>query len=202
MLLWGDTFLSAISHGVERQPKILSILSALESHPRVIGGPAVVAFFVRTNAILVIVVEMCIVFVAWYLRLHWLEASVLGLLTVLLTYKVGNQNYFIPWLFLVAALPLAQTDSARRLAWFCVPFMLFLSVFQWGYEYNMVHNIIRNVGFVAFSFGVATIVAYFLMYRRSRSTLAPMTSASAGERKSPSARQFPSPRDVRGRVAQ
>jgi hypothetical protein len=173
MLAWGDTFLAAFSSGVERPPKLLSILSALEGHPLLIGSSDVVAFLVRANSMFVIAAAMLIVFVAWNLRLHWLESSVLGLLAVLLTYKVGNQQFFIPWLFLVAALPLAQTDSARRLAWFCVPFVLFLSAFQWGYEYasdyyrNVHGEIRRNVGFVAFPLGMAIIAAYFSTYRRS-----------------------------------
>jgi len=176
LLVWGDTFLAALSFGIERAPKILSILAALNDHPFLIGGPDSLAFLIRTNAIFVLAVEMLIIFVSWYLRLHWLEASVLGLLAILLTYKVGHQQFFIPWLFLVAALPLAQTNSARRLAWFCAPFVLFLSVFQWGYEYGSdhyfnVHGEIRNnVGFVAFPFGVASILTYFLTRGRSNTS--------------------------------
>jgi glycosyl transferase family 87 len=166
LLVWGDTFLAALFFGVEREPKILSILAALNDHPFLIS-PDILTFLIRTNVIFVLAVEMLIIFVSWYLRLHWLEASVLGLLAVLLTYKVGHQQFFIPWLFLVSALPLAQTDSARRLAWFCAPFVLFLSAFQWGYEYGSdhyrkVHGEIRDdVGFVAFPSGVAIILTYF-----------------------------------------
>ena len=99
--------------------------------------------------------------------LHWLEASVLGLLAVLLAYKTGHQQFYIPWLFLVAALPLAGTRSAARLAWIALPLVMFLSMFQWGYAfgsdgYREILGIVRqSVGFPAFALGVATIVAYF-----------------------------------------
>ncbi len=104
--------------------------------------------------------------IAWRTKLHWLETSVLGLLAVLVTYKVGHQQFYLPWLFLVAALPLAATGSARRLAWACIPMVLFLSVFQWGYAYGSdgYHQILgavrQNVGFFAFALAVLTFALY------------------------------------------
>jgi hypothetical protein len=174
IFVWGDAFLAAPFMGVERGPKILSVLSALQGHPYLIGGPDVLAFLIRTNAVFVAAVGALVVLVAWKLRLHWLEASVLGLLLVLLTYKVGHQQFYIPWLFLVAALPLAPTSSARRLAWLCLPFVVFLSVFQWGYAYGsdgyneILGAVRRNIGFFALPFGIATVAAYFWTCRSVR----------------------------------
>jgi len=171
--IWGQAPLQALYFGTDRGPKILSILSALEGQPALVGGPSVLAFLIRANAAFVVAVEIIAIVLARALRLHWLEASVLGYLAVCLTYKVGHQQFYIPWLFLVAALPLAGTSSARRLAWLCLPFALFLSIFQWGYAYGSdgYHEVLgvvrRDVGFFAFPFGIATIAAYFLARRRT-----------------------------------
>ena len=105
--------------------------------------------------------------VACKLSINWLEASTLGFLSVLLTYKVGHPQFFIPWLFLVAALPLVKTESAHRLAWICIPFVLFLSIFLWGYAYgtdqyeHVLGWVRRNVGLFACFQGICIILAYF-----------------------------------------
>jgi len=170
-VVWGGAFIAPMTFGVERPPRLLSVLWTLNSYPSAVGGIGVVSFLARINALSVAAVGAMGIAIAWKLRLHWLEASVLGLLTVLLTYKVGNPQFFVPWLFLVAALPLAKTISARRLALLCLPFVLFLSAFEWGYAYasDGYHErlgIVReNVGLVAFALGLATVAAYFWMLR-------------------------------------
>jgi hypothetical protein len=166
-LVWGDAFFRAAAFAAERNPTLLSILSALSSYPFLVGGQSVVNFLVRTNIGFVAAAGLLSFLIAWRAKIHWLEASVLGLLTVFVTYKVGHQQFYLPWLYLVAALPLAATPSSRRLAWLCLPLVLFLSAFQWGYAYgtdgyNKVLGIIRrDVGFFAFGLGTATIAAYF-----------------------------------------
>jgi hypothetical protein len=165
--LWDTTFLTAFSFGANRGPKLLSILAALRNHPSLVGGPEVVSLLIDKNVYFLIVVEIFIVFVSWKIRLNWLEASVLGQLIVLLTYKVGHQQFFIPWLFMVASLPLVNNESARRLALCCLPFVFFLSIFQWGYANqtdgynNVLGGVRRNVGFVSFSLGLLILISYF-----------------------------------------
>jgi hypothetical protein len=160
--------------GSNRPPKLLSIIGAFRCYPNLVGGPEVVSFLIRNNVYFLIAVEIFIVFVSWKLRLNWLEASVLGLLIVLLTYKVGHQQFFIPWLFMVASLPLVNTESARRLAWCCLPFVFFLSIFQWGYAYgtdayvNVLGEVRRSVGFVSFPLGLLILISYFIVRRNEK----------------------------------
>jgi Glycosyltransferase family 87 len=173
MFVWGGNFFTAISFGAERDPKLLSVLSALSSHSWLIRGAAPLAFLVHVNFLFVLVVSALFAFLSARLSLHWLEASVVAYLAILTTYKVGNQQFYVPWLFLVAALPLADTASARRLAFLCLPFVLFLSVFQWGYayasdNYNQVLGVVRQeVGFVAFTLSATTLAAYFWTLNRN-----------------------------------
>ena len=167
-LIWGDGFLAALKFGVRRDPNLLSILSSLKYYSS-LGRYVHVYFLTRHNAEMVLVAGIASIFIAWKLRLHWLEASVVGLATILLTYKVGNQQFYIPWLFLVAALPLTGTASGRRLALICLPLVLFLSAFQWGYSYDAYDKtlgVIRSAaGFLAFPLGVGAIAAYLWSMR-------------------------------------
>jgi hypothetical protein len=172
--VYGDGFIAAMRFGAARPPKILSILSALAAKPGLIGGSATLEWLVDKNAIFVMLVAASWTLIAWLQRISWLEASVGTLLAVLLTYKVGHQQFFLPWLFLVGALPLLQTPSADRLAWMCWPFAIFLSLFEWGYaygsdEYHQILGEVRTyVGFVAFPLGLATIGCYFRFARRGQ----------------------------------
>ncbi|THD68739.1 MAG: DUF2029 domain-containing protein [Bradyrhizobium sp.] len=171
VLVWGDATFSPLALGVERGPKILSILSALSSYPSLIGGQRVLDILVKLNAGFVVTAGLASFLIAWKTRMHWLEASVLGLWAVLIAYKVGHQQFYLPWLFLVAALPLARTPSSKALAWVCVPMVLFLSAFQWGYANGSVNYpnalafIRRDAGFYAFGLFVVTVSAYFIIRR-------------------------------------
>ncbi len=48
-LVWGEAVFRPILFAADREPKILSILSALSFHPHLVGGQGVVDFLVRTN---------------------------------------------------------------------------------------------------------------------------------------------------------
>ena len=143
--IWGKAPLQPLHLGTDRGPRYFRYYPRWQGWLALVGGPAVLAFLIRANTAFVLAVEIIAIVLARRLRLHWLEASVLGYLAVCLTYKVGHQQFYIPWLFLVAVLPvLAGTSLARRLAWLCLPFVLFLSIFQWGYAYGSdgYHNVL------------------------------------------------------------
>ncbi len=170
--IWGDAFLVSFDNNVARGPKLFSILAALKSHQSLFGGAEIVDFLIIINAVLVVLSSGLSILIAWILRLHWIEAAVMGLWIVFLTYKVGHQQFYIPWLFLVAALPLAGTRSSQRLAVACVPFILFVSVFQFGYHYvtdqyrEILGVVRRDVGLVAFFLGLSCMSYYFAYFRR------------------------------------
>ena len=58
---------------------------------------------------------------------------------MLTLYKVGHQQFYLPWVFMVAALPLANRQSADRMAIILLPAVLLLSLFSFGYEYASDH---------------------------------------------------------------
>lgn len=83
-------------------------------------------------------------------------------------------QFYLPWLFLVAALPLAGTSSAPRLLWTVLPYVIFLAIFMFGYTWGTNHylktlqEVRRLVGFASFALGVVTIAAYFGVKREVR----------------------------------
>jgi hypothetical protein len=149
----------------------------LQAKPELVGGSGVLDVLIRFNSVSVVFVVVLSFALGLRLRLHFLEASVLGLLATLLTFKVGHPQFYLPWLCLVAALPLAQRASADRLLWTLLPYVLFLDLFQYGYTwgangyYHQLTEVRRFGGFVSFGLGVATIMTYAVCSRVRRPVL-------------------------------
>jgi hypothetical protein len=86
---------------------------------------------------------------------------------MLTLYKVGHQQYYIPWLFMVASLPLVNKKSADRMAIILLPAVLALSLYHFGYAFGSDHydrnsalSWVRSYGgFIAFAVSLASIVA-------------------------------------------
>lgn len=126
--VWGTTVFEPLLFASDRGPKSLSVLRALYSHPWLIGEERL-GWLIGKNSVFVLGIYLASIPVLWRLGANWLEASVIGLLVVLTVYKVGHAQFYLPWLVLVAALPLSGTQSASRMARYCVPVALFLSLY-------------------------------------------------------------------------
>lgn len=131
--LWGTAWLEAIIFGVSRDATILSIFRPIAVLGRQVGVADVTDLLVRFNGPLVVLVWLAAIALAWRRRDNWLVSACWGFFAVLLTYKVGNQQFWVAWLALVAALPLLKRSDADRLARLSWPFAIFLSVFEIGY---------------------------------------------------------------------
>ncbi len=131
--LWGTAWLEAVIFGVSRDATILSIFRPIAVLGRQLGIAGVTDLLVRFNGPLVVLVWLGAIALAWQRRDNWLVAACWGLFVVLLTYKVGNQQFWVSWLALVAALPLLNRADADRLARLTWPFAIFLSLFQIGF---------------------------------------------------------------------
>ena len=131
--LWGTAWLEAIIFGVSRDATILSIFRPIAVLGRHLGIASVTDLLVRFNGPLVVLVWLGAIAFAWARRDNWLVGACWGFFAVLLTYKVGNPQFWVSWLALVAALPLLSRPDADRLARLSWPFAIFLSVFEIGY---------------------------------------------------------------------
>jgi hypothetical protein len=132
-VLWGTAWLEAIIFGVSRDATILSIFRPIAVLGRHLGIAGITDLLVRFNGPLVVLVWLGAIALAWARRDNWLVGACRGFFAVLLTYKVGNQQFFVSWLAMIAALPLLDRSDADRLARLSWPFAIFLSLFEIGY---------------------------------------------------------------------
>jgi hypothetical protein len=131
--IWGQGPINAILFGSNRDPKLLSIIAALKS---LLGNERIVTGLIKYNTYFVISGVAAAFLFAWTARLNWLEGSVLGYLVMLTLYKVGHAQFYVPWLFMVASLPLINEQSADRMAIILLPASLLLSLYQFGYAFG------------------------------------------------------------------
>jgi uncharacterized membrane protein len=171
LAVWGQGPLTAILFNTTRVPKLLSILASLQS---VFGEAGVTGFLIQYNVIIMgLGVALALLF-AWLNRLNWLEGALLGYLVMLMLYKVGNQQFYLPVLFMVACLPLMNRKPADRMAVSLIPLVLFLSLYQYGYQFasDSYHNEMSWVraygGFAAFVINLASITAVCLIARKEK----------------------------------
>src|SRR4029450_4269765 len=128
--------MEAILFGSGRDPKLLSILKALGT---LFGDKGTVGWLIRYKTYFVVSGVAGAFLFAWRARLNWLEGAVLGYLVMLTLYKVGHQQFYVPWLFMVASLPLVNKQSADRMAIILLPAVLLLSLYHFGYAFGSDH---------------------------------------------------------------
>lgn len=165
--LWGTAWLEAVAFGIRRDATILSIIRPIAALGRTLGIGDVTDILVRFNSPLVLVVWLGAIVLAWVRRDNWLVGACWGFAAVLLTYKVGNPQFWVSWLALAAALPLLRRADADRLAHLGWPMALFLTLFQLGYiflqpayyqgQWRWVNDV---AGIPAFALGVWMLVVF------------------------------------------
>lgn len=167
-LLWRTEWLEAVAYGVSRDATILSVFRPLAVLGRANGFGDVADLFVRYNGPLVVLVWSGAVAIAWVRRERWLVSATWGLFAVLLVYKVGNQQFWVTWLALVACLPLIGETAADRLARLSYPFAIFLGLFEIGYillqpQYyqGQWRWVVDWIGIPAFALGAVQLLLYF-----------------------------------------
>jgi hypothetical protein len=171
---WGESILRAIAFGADRDPKLLSILAALQS---TFGDAATVNWLVHYNSILVVSGVGTALLFTYLARLNWLEGLCLGYFVMLVLYKVGHTQFYLPWLFVVASLPLVAKSSSDRMGEKLLPVVLFLSLYQVGYWISGGYAagwgmwIRMYGGAVAFPISVASLVACVLLLWQSKPAL-------------------------------
>ena len=184
LAIWGNGFITSFITGASRQPKLLSLLAALRRHPELGGDSSVVDFLINFNSIFVLISSAVLLAVTYKMELTWIEGAALAGLTYPLIYKVGHPQFYIPSMFLLVGLLILGTPRARQLAHCFVPFALFLSAFQFGYEvltdgYREIGGSVRrNVGFISFALGITTITV--ALATASQNTVGALKSRFAG----------------------
>jgi hypothetical protein len=167
VLLWGRAFIEAITFGVSRDATILSIFRPIAVIGRNLGVGDWTDLLVKFNTPLVLLVWIGAMVLAWRRRDSWLVATCWGFFAVLLTYKVGHQQFWVTWLALVACLPLLDRPDADRLARLSLPYATFLSLFQLGFvliqpEYFRGPNewVKDYIGIPSFALGLTLLIVF------------------------------------------
>ena len=167
--LWGTGFVSALTTGAAREPKLLSVLAALEHTGFSVAYAEVFQILVRVNALMVVAAVVLTFISVYALRLRWIEGAALASLIYLLVYKVGHQQFYLTWIVLLIGLLIVNTRRSAWMAYSAIPAVVLLSVFQFGYEiltdeYREVGGIVRdNVGFAAFLIGWLTVAGMLVI---------------------------------------
>ncbi len=112
---------------MSRDATLLSILRPITALGREHGFADAVDWLVRLNGPMVVSSGSDAIALAWQRRDNWLVAACWGFFAVLLTYKVGNPQFQVTWLALVAGLPLINSPGADRLARLALPYAWFLT---------------------------------------------------------------------------
>jgi Glycosyltransferase family 87 len=177
LYIWGPGLLTAMANGAQRGASLMSILVDLGRH---FGDAAWLVWLSNNNALCVVAVVTAVFVLAFWRRWSWLEAAVLGYFALLVTYKVGHQQFYLGWLFMVAGLPLLARPSADRLAIGLLPMVVYLSVFHFAFDLgtNLLGNrpewIELRAGFVSFPIEIATLALAMALiwnsYRRPHIT--------------------------------
>jgi hypothetical protein len=171
LTIWGVGPLKAIYYGSIRDPSLISAIKALQN---VFGDEGAVGWLIRYNSFLVVSGVIAALLFSWKARLNWLEGVVIGYLVMLTLYKVGHQWFYLPWLFMVASLPLVGKQSADRMAIILLPVVLLLSLQQLGYQFGSdsytseLYWPQRYGGFIAFLVSAVSIVLCVVQLRLHR----------------------------------
>ncbi len=177
--VWGNGPLTAIFFNTTRDAKLLSVLASLQS---VFGDGGITGFLIQYNVLFMgLGVALTLLF-AWVNRLAWMEGVVAGYLVMLMLYKVGNQQFYLPVLFMVSCLLLLNRKTADRMAVALIPLVLFLSLYQYGYlfasdQYRSELAWVRAYGgFIAFAVNLASVTAVLWITHRQKNRLKPVVT--------------------------
>jgi hypothetical protein len=169
--IWGDGLIKSFTFGSNRWPSLMSIFRDINVF---YGESYVYNLLVKYNSLLVIFSVILAFFYSFFKRLSFLEGAIIGYTIMLLTYKVGHQQFYLPLLLLLAALPIIKTRSADTMLVIFIPFILYLSTFQilfdlgtnfLGYQPQWIN--FGGAGFITFSLTIFTMTGVFISYSNS-----------------------------------
>jgi hypothetical protein len=164
IIAWGPGLIEGMIYNSSRPPKLLSIIMAVNS---LSVGKGLAHSLTQYNTYIVLFGVGAALLFALKAGLHWLEGAVIGYLVMLTLYKVGHQQFYVPWLFMVASLPFVKTKAADRMAVIFLPAILLLSLYQFGYQFGSDeygertgHHWVRSYGgLIAFAVSISSIAA-------------------------------------------
>ena len=160
LIVWGTGPIAPVVFNSSRGPSLLSVLLALRT---TFGETGIINFLIQYNTFFVIAGIIGTFAYIWCKNYSWLEGVVLGYLILLTIYKVGNQQFYIPFLFMVASLPLLNSNLTDRMAVILIPIVIFLSLFHYGYQFGS-DGYRKSLGWVRYYGGYASFIINILCF--------------------------------------
>ena len=130
-LRWGDTIFIPFLFGSGRASKDLSILRFLTAIKEELSIEPFVDYLHDINSVMVLAVTVLVALWGWLTRQGWEITSLMGILAILMTYKVGHQQFYVAWIAFYAFVIAASEDQkAVAVARAFTPLSVFLAVYQ------------------------------------------------------------------------
>ena len=162
--IWGTDIFQPFVFGSDREPKLLSIFKFFDfvnNNYNFYLFPNLINILILNNSILVLIVVFFLFLHGYMAKIEWDYVSIIGILLLLISYKVGHQQFFIGWIMLLAWMLISsKTGSEKNLfAWRLTPIAIYLCLFQIIYFISGVLDnghlrndweIFRNFGSVPF----------------------------------------------------
>ena len=167
-LYWGGNVFSSILFASQRDPSLNSVWILL-SEPAAPSPLQIISDAAsRYNFVLLAIVMTVWLLLTWRWNLAWLPSSVVGLLLVLLLYKVGHGQFYISWLILAVGLLISIGNSNRILIVACLPAAIGASLVAVGFdaqqEFDQFSRVSGEVfGWVSAVSGLLTITALVVL---------------------------------------
>lgn len=163
-ITWGPSFASAFLFGAGRGASVLSVIAHLDF----LGAPdSFILPALRFNSLIVLFAVGSIFLLAWWRKFGWLESMSLAMLTMVVTYKVGHQQFLLPWIVILVALLWLRSKPQWGLVLVSLPLVFALSIYQAVFEqywragvfWEESASVVREqMGIPFFSLGLATII--------------------------------------------
>lgn len=130
-LYWGSSVFDPVLFGDERGPKLLSILKFLNEIKHDLSIQRYVGVLLEVNSLAVVCAAALVAVWGWLTRQGWEVTSLLGILAIFLTYKVGHPQFYVSWIALYAWILATSSDErAVLVARAFTPLSAFLGLFQ------------------------------------------------------------------------
>ena len=136
--IWGMETLNPFIFGTDRGPKLLSIIKFLNYLNDYYNSQIFqnfINFLIDKNTIFILILVFIISLHGYMAEIEWEYVSVIGILLLLATYKVGHPQFYISWTMLLAWMIVSSpSGSEKRLfAWQFSPVAIYLGLFQCVY---------------------------------------------------------------------
>jgi hypothetical protein len=142
--IWGVAMFYSIAYSAVRDPGLLSIFASFDAlifHFELDATSSILMstliefynFLVQINLIIVALVFLLVVAVLIASELDWIQATSLGFVLFLASYKVGHPQFYISWIIVMLGLLVENSTKSRLIIKAFAPYCVFLSVYQLGF---------------------------------------------------------------------